>query len=161
MFEFEKNIPKKVSVSAVDFFPHKISHEDLNPHGILFGGVVLSIADRLAGGVAEKHSGKPCVTLFLDSVRFFNPAYEGEMVVFKAAINRTWHTSMEVGVRVDSENKLHIASMYFTFVSLDENNHPIKTPKVTVETIEQKRRFMEASRRRKIRLKLFPLEKKS
>ena len=54
--------------------------------------------------------------------------------------------SMEVGVRVESENpingnKKHTASAYLTFVSLDKDNKPKKVQDVKPESKEEKRRF--------------------
>ena len=95
---------KSVSESAITDQVVEVFPNDLNPHGTLFGGRVMQIVDSLAAIVAKRHSGLVCVTLGIDSVRFLNPARRGDILVCKASVNRTWRTSMEVGVKVIAED---------------------------------------------------------
>lgn len=148
---------KRVCDSAVDFYPYEIFPNDINPHGTVFGGTVLQLIDRISGGIAQRHAGAVCVTLFIDSVRFLAPGRQGETLVFKGAVNRTWNTSMEIGIKVFAENFLtgesrHIVSAYLTFVAVDTEGRPTTIPTVIPETDEEKRRFREASTRREHRL---------
>ena len=81
----------------------------------------------------------------------------GELILLKASINRAFHTSMEIGVKVFSENLLtgerkHTTSAYVTFVALDEDGQPKPVPPVICKTPEDRRRFREALARRKYRL---------
>jgi acyl-CoA hydrolase len=137
---------------VVEVFPN-----DLNAHGTLFGGRVLQIIDSLAAIVAKRHTGKVCVTLGIDSVRFLNPAYHGDILVCKASINRTWRTSMEIGIKVLAEDfrtlkQRHILSAYFTFVPIDANRKPLPVNAVIPETPDQIRRYEKADQRRQRRL---------
>ena len=148
---------KLVGDSAVHHVPHQIFPEDLNSHRTIYGGRVVELADRLAGHVAQRHSGRVCVTLSADSIRFLAPAVMGETLVFKASVNRAWHTSMEVGVKVLAENyqtgeSRHIVSAYFTFVAVDESMKPIAIPEILPESIVERLRFSEAQTRREQRL---------
>jgi len=150
-------VAKKVSESAINYYPYEIFPNDLNPKGTVFGGTVMQVADRLAGVVAQKHSGKIAVTLLVDSMRFLAPASQGETLIFKAAVNRVWQSSMEIGVKVCAENfqtseRRHVLSAYFTFVALDENGRPTTIPPVLPETIGEWRRYDEAELRRQTRL---------
>ena len=148
---------KPVSSSAVvdqvvDVFPN-----DLNAHGTLFGGRLMQIVDMLAAIVAKRHSGKVCVTLGIDSVRFLSPARRGDILVCKAAVNKAWRTSMEIGVKVYTEDfrtleQKHILSAYFTFVAMGDDDAPVQIIPVVPESIEEIRRFREAEDRRKARL---------
>ncbi len=137
---------------VVEVFPN-----DLNPHGTLFGGKLMQVVDNLAAIVAKRHTGKVCVTLGIDSVRFLNPAKRGDILVCKASVNRAWHTSMEVGVKVIAEDfrsleQKDILSAYFTFVALDDELKPIEIIPVIPETHQQVLRYEAAEKRRQLRL---------
>jgi len=149
---------KPVSASAVHDHIYKIFPNDLNPHGTVFGGLVMSTCDHIAGVVAERHCGMLCVTASVDSMHFLAPASGGDVLIFQSTVNCTWRTSMEIGVRVIAENnrtgeKRHILSAYFTFVALDDNDHPTPVPPLLPETPLEKRRQKEAEHRRVFRKK--------
>lgn len=147
---------KTVSYSAVIKSPYKIFPNDLNSQDTVFGGLVMGICDRLASVVAEVHSEKTCVTASVDAMNFLAPALKGDVLLVSSSLNRTWRTSMEVGIRVETENyrtgkKTHILSAYFTFVALDDQKKPVEVPSVVPETETQKRRYEEAEFRRQAR----------
>lgn len=149
---------KTVKESAVDDHTYKVFPNDLNSYGTAFGGMIMSVLDRIACIVAERHSEKTCVTASVDSMHFLYPAKRGDILLFSASINRAWHTSMEIGARVMTENyktkeKKHILSAYFTFVALDDDQKPTLVPEVIPETDLEKRRFREAGIRREHRKK--------
>ena len=150
--------PKSVAASAIHDQTAVVFPNDLNAYGTLFGGRVVDLCDRVAGVVAKRHSGKSCVTLGIDSVRFLAPAKHGDILVFKASINRVWNTSMEIGVKVLKEDfrtgeQIQILSAYFTFVALDEKLRPVEIAPILPETPEEKRRYQEAEDRRQNRLR--------
>ncbi len=150
---------KTVDESAVDDHTYKIFPNDLNAYGTAFGGMIMAILDRLALVVAERHSENICVTASVDSMHFLNPAKRGDILLFSAAINRAWRTSMEVGVKVMAENyrtreKRHILSAYFTFVAMDDQQKPTQVPAVMAQTPDEKRRYEEAEFRRIQRKKI-------
>ncbi|MBM3184450.1 MAG: acyl-CoA thioesterase, partial [Chlamydiae bacterium] len=106
---------------------------------------------------AKRHSGMVCVTLGIDSVRFLSPARHGDILVCMASVNRTWRTSMEVGVKVMAEDfrtllQKHVLSAYFTFVAVDEQHKPVPVIPVVPETENQFRRYEQAEVRRQYRL---------
>ena len=123
----------------------------------VFGGVVMSWVD-IAGSIsAIRYCGKIVVTASVDDVHFIAPAYKGDIINIKASVNFVHKTSMEVGVRVDSENPLtsqfrHIVSAYLTFVALDKDKKPTLIPPLEPQTADEKKRFKEAELRRKWRL---------
>ncbi|MBS0629209.1 MAG: acyl-CoA thioesterase [Verrucomicrobia bacterium] len=150
--------PKPVSFSAISNQIAVVFPNDLNANGTLFGGKVLELGDWLCAIVAKRHSQRVCVTLGLDSVRFLAPATSGDILILKAALNRAWNTSMEVGLKVFAEDfrtleRKHIFSAYFTFVALDDTFRPARVPAVIPETDDEKRRYGEAEARRTKRLK--------
>ena len=134
--------------------PHQV-----NNHGNVFGGVVLSMVDRAAGVASMRHSGRPCVTVSFDRVDFKEPIFTGEVVTCRARVNFVGRTSMEVGVRVEAENLFtrdtrHTNSCYVTFVAIDANHRPVPVPPLKLETEEDRRRFREGQKRREARIAL-------
>jgi len=150
--------PKRVSESAINDFPHPIFPHHLNYLSTLFGGVPLAKADEIAGEVAQRHTDQICVTKYV-TAEFFAPGYQGEILIFKAAVNRTWRTSLEIGVKVlaiDRSKKTtrHIVSLYFILVAETKDGngkiHLSRIPQVISETDEEKRRYEEAEVRRQM-----------
>ena len=136
--------------------------QDANPAGLVHGGVIMKQIDNTAGVVAVRHTKRICVTASIDRLDFHNPVQIGNLVTFKASINNVGKTSMEIGVRVETEDlltgqKTHTGSAYLTFVALGEDFKPVPVPGIDLKTESQKRRNREAIRRREARL----AEKKS
>lgn len=135
----------------------EMNPENANPAGNVHGGVIMKLIDTAAGVVAKRHARSNVVTASIDRLDFINPVYVGDLVILKARINYVGRTSMEVGVRVESENTItgevrHTSSAYLTFVSLNEKGKPKEVPPLILETEEDKRRNQEAMERRKMRL---------
>lgn len=149
--------PKPVSASCINDQTAIVFPDDLNTLGTLFGGRVMEHCDKVCAVVAKRHTGMNCVTLGIDSVRFLASARHGDILVFKAAVNRTWRTSMEIGIKVLVEDfrtrhTEHIVSAYFTFVGVDELLKPVPIPAVIPQTADEIRRFEKAEERRQARL---------
>lgn len=128
--------------------------------GKLLGGHVMHLVDIAAAIAASRHSNSYVVTASVDNIDFRNPINIGEIVILKAQVNRVFHTSMEVGVKVFSENALtgerkHTTTAYVTFVALDSvTREPKAVAPLILKTEEEKRRWREAGARRKARLAL-------
>lgn len=131
-----------------------------NPLGKLLGGHVMHLVDVAAAMAASRHSNSYVVTASVDYIDFRNPINIGELVILESQVNRVFHTSMEVGVEVFSENtltgeRLHTTTAYVTFVALDEfTRKPKPVPPLILRTNDEKRRWREAGERRKVRLAL-------
>ena len=137
-----------------------------NNHGNVFGGVILSLVDRVGAVAATRHARQPCVTVSMDRVEFLEPIHLGELVTAKASVNFVGRTSMEVGVRVEAENMItgqrrHTNSCHVTYVAIDDNGRPVPVPKVTPETDAEMRRYERAEARRTRRLEEQKLEQHS
>ena len=128
-----------------------------NLAGNVHGGVIMKYIDEAGGMTSLRHCKGNVVTASIDRMNFHNPAFIGDMITFKASINLVGKTSMEVGVRAESENPVsgerrHIASAYLTYVALGPDLKPVPIPPVKIETEVEKRRNREASDRRSARL---------
>ena len=114
----------------------------------------------LAGAMAAmRHARSVVVTASVDYMTVLHPIRVGQLVILRSSVNRVFHTSMEVGVKVVVEDLLtgqtrHTSSAYLTFVAIDEQGRSIPVPPVIPETEEEKRRFLDAARRRAERLAL-------
>jgi acyl-CoA hydrolase len=128
-----------------------------NVLGHVFGGVVLSMMDTTAAVSAIRHARLACVTVSVDRVDFREPIHVGDLVIMKSSVNFVGRTSMEIGVRVETENLLtgvrrHTNSCYLTFVAVDRNGRPVPVPRLKPETPEELRRYEAAKQRRERRL---------
>lgn len=150
---------KPVSVSRSEM-TEIVLPAQTNPLGKLLGGQVMHLVDMAAAVAAHRHSNSYVVTASVDYIDFRNPVNLGEIVILKSQVNRVFHTSLEVGVEVYSENALttekkHTTSAFVTFVAIDEHTRrPKPVPPLIVKTEDEKRRFREAGKRREVRLAL-------
>src|SRR6478672_10563027 len=127
-----------------------------NFSGNVHGGAILKYLDSVAYACASRYSGSYVVTLSVDRVVFRQPIHVGELVTFLAAVNYTGMTSMEIGIKVVTENiqqglVRHTNSCYFTMVAVDEHRKPVQVPPLQADTEDQKRRFAQAAQRREYR----------
>ncbi|HEY1147283.1 MAG TPA: acyl-CoA thioesterase [Pseudoduganella sp.] len=136
-----------------------------NFSGNVHGGAILKLLDSVAYACASRYSGSYVVTLSVDQVMFLQPIHVGELVTFLASINYTGTTSMEVGIRVVTENiqqrlVRHANSCYFTMVAVDKDRKPQQVPALVPETEEQKARFEQAKLRKAARQQVALARKK-
>lgn len=130
-----------------------------NFSGKVHGGTLLKYLDEVAYACASRYAGCYVVTLSVDQVTFREPIQVGELVTFLASVNYTGNTSMEVGIKVITENirersVRHTNSCFFTMVALGEDGKPVPVPPLNPKTAEQQRRFAQAYQRREIRREL-------
>ena len=129
---------------------------DANPLNALLGGRLMHWIDLAGALAAHRHSRTYVVTASVDHMDFLVPVRVGDLVVLRSAVNRVFHTSMEVGVKVWVENyrsqeNRHVSSAYLTFVAIDATGNRIALPPVVPETEDEKRRYEGAARRRETR----------
>ena len=132
---------------------------DSNILGNVLGGKVMHLMDLCAAMSAMKHCRNQAVTASVDSLDFLAPSKIGDFLLLKSSVNYCGNTSMEVGVRIDTENRKtgklkHTASAYLTFVALDEDGNTIKVPQVLPESKDEVRRFKEGKQRYDYRKKM-------
>ena len=124
--------------------------------GNVHGGLLLKYLDQVAYTCATRWSRTYAVTLSVDQVVFREPVHVGELVTFQASVNRTGRTSMEIGVRVTTEDLVsqvvrHTNSCYFTMVAIGPDRRPVEVPAWRPRTAEERRRYEAAGRRRELR----------
>lgn len=122
--------------------------------GNVHGGTILKLLDQVAYACACRYAESYVVTLSVDKVVFLEPVHVGELVTFLAAVNFTGTSSMEVGIRVVSEEirtrKIrHVNSCYFTMVAVDDSRKPIPVKKYLPKTPDEVRRHLAAMARRR------------
>jgi acyl-CoA hydrolase len=150
--------PKPVSASRVEM-TEIVLPSHTNQLGTIFGGQLMAWID-IAGAIASsRHARGVCVTASLDALHFVAPVRLGHHVTLLSCVNFTGHTSMEVGVRLESEDpstgvRTHVATSYLTFVAIDEAGQPRQVAPVVPETPEELRRYSHAQTRRAARLAL-------
>ncbi|UPQ83466.1 acyl-CoA thioesterase [Pseudomonas knackmussii] len=130
-----------------------------NFSGNVHGGTLLKYLDEVAYACASRYAGHYVVTLSVDQVNFRQPVHVGELVTFLASVNYVGTTSMEIGIKVITEDirqktVRHTNSCFFTMVAVGEDGRPAAVPPLKPSTPDQKRRFVQAQQRRQIRREL-------
>lgn len=126
--------------------------------GKLLGDHVMHMVDIVAEMAASRHANSHMVTASVDYIDFQNPVNLGEIVLLKSHVNRVFHTSLEIGVEVYSENiftgeRKQATTAYVTFVAIDEHTgQPKPVPPLILRSVEERRRWKEAAGRQKIRM---------
>ena len=148
--------PKPVKSSQV-VLSQSMGVADANLINFVHGGVIMRLVDSAGGLAAMKHSGGTVVTAAIDEMSFIEPIALGDLVTVRASVNDVGKTSLEVGVRVETENvitgkKAHASTAYLVFVALDSSGRKRQVPKLVAETEDEKRRMREAKVRREARL---------
>jgi acyl-CoA hydrolase len=129
---------------------------DANPLNALVGGRLMHWIDLAGAMAAHRHSRQRVVTASIDHMDFLVPVRVGDLVILRSSVNRVFHSSMEVGVKVWVENyrsneTRHVSSAYLTFVAIDAAGNRLAVAPVIPETADEKRRYEDAVRRREIR----------
>ena len=143
---------KPVSESQI-VMAQQMMPADTNPWGFVHGGVIMKMVDEAAGSAAIRHSQCRVATAAIDYMSFLHPVQVGDLVTVRASVNHVGRTSLEVGVRVESENMMtgehvHTSSAYLVMVALDEDGSPRSVQPVLAETPDEKRRMAAARVRR-------------
>src|ERR1700693_5381125 len=107
--------------------------QDSNMLGNILGGRVMHLIDIAGAIAAQRHCQRQTVTASVDHLDFLNPVRVGDLIVLEAQVNRAFHTSVEVGVDVFSEDSVsgirkHTTTAFLTFVAVDEAGKPVPGP---------------------------------
>jgi acyl-CoA thioesterase YciA len=113
---------------------------DTNAHGTIFGGWVMAQVD-LAGSVpAVERAQGPVVTVAVNSFRFREPVFVGDLVSFYARVVKVGHTSVTVDVEVYAQRgrdgrgeAVKVTEAQLTYVAIDKDRKPRPVPGGMVE----------------------------
>ena len=123
-----------------------------NAHNTVFGGKVMEWIDIAAGVPAGRHAQTTVVTASVDRLDFHAPARAGDIMILTSWVNYTGRTSIEVEVRVESEDPFTgkrelTTDAFLTFVAIDDKCRPTAVPPLIPESDEEKKRFEEGKKR--------------
>ena len=134
---------------------HLVRPNHLNGANRLFGGILMQWIDEVAGIVAKRHSMGNVTTASVDNLTFLHGAYQNDMVVIKGKITWVGSSSMEVCVDTYVENqngtRHRINNAHFMMVALDENDMPVKVPRLILQTEDEELAWAHGVERQKIR----------
>lgn len=130
--------------------------EDAVVGNLMFAGRLVMDLDEVASIVAMRYARGPVVTASVDALDFVNPIRVGNLVYYRAALNHVGRSSMEVGVRVLSEDPLsgrvqHTCSTFVTMVHTDLQGRPQPLPPYEPQNEAERRRWEQAEARRRLR----------
>jgi acyl-CoA hydrolase len=125
--------------------------------GFVHGGHLMKLLDRVAYACAARYASMYVVTLSVDHILFKQAIKVGELVSFYASVNYVGTTSMEVGIKVVSEDLLsherrHTNTCYFTMVAVDKLGKPVPVKPLEIRNELERYRFEGAKLRRQLRL---------
>jgi acyl-CoA hydrolase len=128
-----------------------------NSHGTVFGGIVMSWIDVAGAIAASRYARSPVVTVSIDYMHFIVPIKVGYTVLIHGTVTYVGRSSMEVECVVEAENSItgevrKATTAFLTYVAVDEFGRPKKVPAFVARTDEEKKRFAEGEKRRKLRL---------
>ncbi len=152
----EKSLPGRPVGASRTEMTELVLPQDANLLGNILGGRVMHLIDIAGAIAAYRHCHRQVVTASVDHLDFLNPVRVGDLIVLEAQVNRAFHTSVEVGVEVFSENstagaRKRTTKAFLTYVALDEAGKPARVPPLLVKTHQEKLRYREAGERRKAR----------
>ena len=134
---------------------HLVMPAHLNGANRLFGGILMQWIDEVAGIVAKRHSMCNVTTASVDNLTFLNGAYNGDMVVIKGKMTWVGSSSMEVCVDTYVESRQgdreRINNAHFMMVALDDNDRPVRVPRLTLLTEDEKLAWSHGEERQRIR----------
>src|SRR5262244_783582 len=103
---------------------------DVNQHGDIFGGWIMSQVDIAGGVVAARHARGRVATVAVNSFTFKQPVLVGDLVTFFAEITRIGRTSITVDVEVFAQRNpkdtvtVKVTEASLTYVAVGADRRP-------------------------------------
>ena len=149
-----ERIVKTVDDSRVETV-YLVRPTHLNGANRLFGGILMQWIDEVAGIVAKRHCGGNVTTASVDNLTFLHGAYQNDMVVIRGKLTWVGSSSMEVCVDTYVESRQgdreRINNAHFMMVALDENDQPVRVPRLTLLTEDEELAWSHGVERQRIR----------
>src|SRR3989344_3670122 len=102
-----RNLMKGTKISATrSIMVHVMGPMDANHYGYVHGGVIMRAVDEAAFIPASRHAKRNVVTAAIDNLSFECPVHIGDLLILKSQVNYVGKTSMELGVRIETENPI-------------------------------------------------------
>ncbi len=104
---------------------------DTNPHGTIFGGVILSYIDQAGAIEGHRHGAGRLVTVAMDKVVFHAPAHVGDLLSLYGELVRVGRTSITISVTVEAVEPIaatpprRITEAVITYVNVDDQGRPV------------------------------------
>jgi acyl-CoA thioesterase YciA len=103
---------------------------DLNPHGDMFGGWIVSQMDLAAYLYARRLTRARIVTVAVEKLTFHKPVYSGDCITCYATTTRMGRTSVTVHIevwveRLDSNKEEVVTEGDFVFVAIGPDRKPV------------------------------------
>lgn len=131
---------------------HRPLPEEANHDGNVYGGNIMRHMDGVGAIAAVRHARGPLLTAAVEYMSFRSPVRVDELMIFHAAVNAVWNSSLEVGIRTEAEDpytgeRRHACTCYLTFVHVDAQRRPTRLPRFIPADDEARRRMADANRR--------------
>jgi acyl-CoA hydrolase len=148
--------PKPRAASVTEMTEYVLP-QHANVYGNVFGGQIMAWVDLCAAICAQRHTGRPCVTAFVDDLLFKRPVRVGQVVRLRAHVTATFRTSLEIAVSVRGEDTVTgeewpTVECRTTFVAMSDNRTPTPLPPLLLESDEDRAGQAAAAERRRARL---------
>ena len=107
---------------------------DVNQHGDIFGGWIMSQVDVAGGIVAARRARGRVATVAVNQFTFKQPVSIGDLVTFYGEIARVGRTSVTIGVEVFAQRNpddlvtVKVTEASLTYVAVGEDGRPGPLP---------------------------------
>jgi acyl-CoA hydrolase len=149
-------LPKSRAASATEMLEYVLP-QHANLYGTVFGGQVMAWVDLCGVICAQRHAGRPCVTVFVDDLLFKRPVRIGQVVRLRAQMTAAFGTSMEIEVSVFGEDTVTgeqwpTLECRITFVAMSDELRPTPVPSLRLDSDVERDAHVGAEERRRQRL---------
>ena len=151
------NAPSRKQSASITEMTEYVLPQHANAYGTVFGGQIMAWVDLCAAICAQRHSGRPCVTAFVDDLLFEEPVRVGEVVQLRARVTATFRTSIEIEVVVRGEDthtrrQWPCVKSLVVFVAIDDARKPTAVPALELDSDDVRASQLAAEERRRVRL---------